>query len=232
MEIKKSDKANLENKKALFIQIGLIVALGVVICAFEHKTYDKKAEDMKLTQVVQQVDETVIQTKQDEPEPPKQEVQQQSTTEFTIVDNNVQLKNEFKIENFEQTDNTSGSVIIPKVEVATTTEDVSEETTIFQVVEQQASFPGGIGALNQYLAKNIQYPQQARQTGTQGKVYVTFVVERDGSITDIKILRDIGSGCGEEAIRVVKSMPRWQPAKQRGKVVRQQFNLPVNFTLQ
>lgn len=94
-----------------------------------------------------------------------------------------------------------------------------EEREIFTVVEQQATFPGGVKELNKYLAQNIKYPQQARETGTQGKVYLTFVVEKDGSITDIKILRDIGSGCGEEAIRVVKSMPRWTPAMQRGKKV-------------
>ena len=82
------------------------------------------------------------------------------------------------------------------------------------------------------MASNIKYPAQARETGTQGIVYVTFVVEKDGSITDIKVLRDIGSGCGEEAIRVVKMMPKWKPAKQRGKAVRQQFNLPVRFVLQ
>lgn len=230
MEVKKSDKANLEKTKALFLQVGLIVALTIVICAFEHKTYDKKEEAQKLTQVVQQVDETVIQTKQDEPEPPKQEVQQQSTTDFKIVDDNVQIKNEFKIETFENT--TNGDVFIPKVEVAQTQEVETEETQIFTVVESPAAYPGGVNALNQYLANNIKYPQQARETGTQGKVYLTFVVERDGSITDIKILRDIGSGCGDEAIRVVKAMPKWQPAKQRGKAVRMQFNLPVNFTLQ
>lgn len=82
-----------------------------------------------------------------------------------------------------------------------------------------------------FIKNNLKYPQQARETGTQGKVFVSFVVEKDGSLTDVKVLRDIGSGCGEEAVRVVKSMPKWQPAKQRGKPVRMQFNLPVAFTL-
>lgn len=233
MEVKKSDKANLENRKGLFVQVGLILALAIIILAFEHKSYDKKDTGLATTQVVQAVEETVIQTKQDEPEPPKQEeVQQQSTTDFKIVDDNQALKNEFKIENFANNTN-DNAYIPPKVEVAKVTETESEdEVKIFTVVEQQASFPGGFGELNKYLASHIQYPQQARQVGTQGKVWLTFVVERDGSITDIKIMRDIGSGCGEEAIRVVKTMPKWQPAKQRGKSVRQQFNLPVNFTLQ
>lgn len=230
MEAKKSEKANLENKKGLFLELGLIVALAIVIYAFEFKSYDKQEEDKQLTEAVSQVEEMVIQTQQEEPpEPPKQEVEL-SPTEFEIVDDNAVIEDEFKLQDFENV--TDGSLLTNTVEIKQELPEEEEEQPIFTVVEQQASFPGGPTKLYEYLAKNIKYPQQARETGTQGKVYLTFVVERDGSITDIKILRDIGSGCGEEAIRVVKSMPKWQPAKQRGKVVRQQFNLPVNFSLQ
>lgn len=230
MEAKKSEKANLENKKGLFLELGLIVALAIVIYAFEFKSYDKQEEDKQLTEAVSQVEEMVIQTQQEEPpEPPKQEVEL-SQTEFEIVDDNAVIEDEFKLQDFENV--TDGSLLTNTVEIKQELPEEEEEQPIFTVAEQQASFPGGPTKLYEYLAKNIKYPQQARETGTQGKVYLTFVVERDGSITDIKILRDIGSGCGEEAIRVVKSMPKWQPAKQRGKVVRQQFNLPVNFSLQ
>lgn len=230
MEAKKSEKANLENKKGLFLELGLIVALAIVIYAFEFKSYDKQEEDKQLTEAVSQVEEMVIQTQQEEPpEPPKQEVEL-SQTEFEIVDDNAVIEDEFKLQDFENV--TDGSLLTNTVEIKQELPEEEEEQPIFTVVEQQASFPGGPTKLYEYLAKNIKYPQQARETGTQGRVYLTFVVERDGSITDIKILRDIGSGCGEEAIRVVKSMPKWQPAKQRGKVVRQQFNLPVNFSLQ
>lgn len=230
MEAKKSEKANLENKKGLFLELGLIVALAIVIYAFEFKSYDKQEEDKQLTEAVSQVEEMVFQTQQEEPpEPPKQEVEL-SQTEFEIVDDNAVIEDEFKLQDFENV--TDGSLLTNTVEIKQELPEEEDEQPIFTVVEQQASFPGGPTKLYEYLAKNIKYPQQARETGTQGKVYLTFVVERDGSITDIKILRDIGSGCGEEAIRVVKSMPKWQPAKQRGKVVRQQFNLPVNFSLQ
>lgn len=102
---------------------------------------------------------------------------------------------------------------------------------VFTVVETDPEFPGGMEALYQYIANNIQYPQLARDNGIYGKVYLTFVIEKDGRITNIKILRDIGGGCGAEAVRVVKSMPRWTPGKQQGKPVRVQFNLPVNFNL-
>ncbi|MBO6117442.1 MAG: energy transducer TonB [Bacteroidales bacterium] len=229
MEAKKSEKANLENKKGLFLELGLIVALAIVLFAFEMKSYDKQESSIAMTEASMEVEEMVIQTQQDEPEPPKQEVEL-SQTEFEIVENDVEIKDEFKLENFDNI--TDGSLNVNTVEIKQEVVEDDEEREIFQVVEQTAMFPGGLQELNKYLAQNIKYPQQARETGTQGKVFLTFVVEKDGSITDIKVLRDIGSGCGEEAIRVVKSMPKWTPAKQRGKTVRQQFNLPVNFTLQ
>jgi protein TonB len=82
-----------------------------------------------------------------------------------------------------------------------------------------------------FLQDNIKYPQMARESGIQGTVYVTFVVERNGNVTDVKILRGIGGGCDEEAVRVVQNMPKWEPGKQRGKPVRVQFNMPIKFTL-
>lgn len=103
---------------------------------------------------------------------------------------------------------------------------------IFTVVEEQPSYPGGDEARMKFLIDNIKYPEEAKELGVQGKVFVTFVVEVDGSITDVRVLRGIGAGCDEEAIRVVKSMPKWVPGKQRGVPVRVQFNLPIKFTLQ
>lgn len=125
---------------------------------------------------------------------------------------------------------------IQKETTFTPTEAVSENIeknteTVFTVVEESAMFPGGQDELIKYLALNIQYPKQARVRGVEGLVYVSFVVEKDGSLTDIKLLRDIGSGCGQEALRVVKEMPKWRPAKLKGETVRMQFNLPVKFTL-
>ncbi|MCK9163518.1 MAG: energy transducer TonB [Bacteroidales bacterium] len=230
MELKKTDKANLENKKALFIQLGLVVALTVVIFAFEYKTYDTKESTIVQREAIQEVDEVVIATQEEAPPPPPEEIPQAETTEFEIIDDSKTIEREFNISSFQQTSNVSASVA--KVEIKIEEEEVQEEKVIFTVVEQEASFPGGIQKLNEYLGKSIKYPQQAKETGTKGRVMLTFVVERDGSITDIKVLRDIGSGCGEEAKRVVKEMPKWQPAKQRGKAVRQQFVLPVSFNLQ
>ncbi len=118
------------------------------------------------------------------------------------------------------------------IEVLSEIDDGVDDTLlVFSVVEDEAEFPGGIEALGKFLASNIKYPQGAKEEKITGKVIITFVVEKDGSINEIKILRDIGYGCAEEAKRVVKLMPKWKPAKQRGKAVRQQFVLPVSFNL-
>ncbi|HNW76320.1 MAG TPA: TonB family protein [Bacteroidales bacterium] len=106
------------------------------------------------------------------------------------------------------------------------------EAEIFTVVEEQPGYPGGEEGRMKYLKENIRYPEEAKELGIQGRVFVTFVVEVDGSITDVRVLRGIGGGCDEEAVRVVRGMPKWVPGKQRGVPVRVQFNLPIRFTLQ
>jgi protein TonB len=103
---------------------------------------------------------------------------------------------------------------------------------IFTVVEENPGYPGGDEARIKFLMENMKYPEEAKELGVQGKVFVTFVVEIDGSISNVRVLRGIGSGCDDEAVRVVKSMPKWIPGKQRGVPVRVQFNLPINFKLQ
>lgn len=120
---------------------------------------------------------------------------------------------------------------IPLVKGATVTEKVNDSSDVFQIVEEMPSFPGGDSARFAYLRNNINYPQTAREGRIQGTIYVTFVVERDGSITDIKILRGIGGGCDEEVIRLISMMPRWNPGRQRGKPVRVQFNMPIKYVL-
>jgi len=111
-------------------------------------------------------------------------------------------------------------------------EDEIEEKQIFTIVEKAPSFPGGDAARIKFMQDNIKYPQMAKESGIQGTVYITFVVERNGSVSKVKILRGIGGGCDEEAIRVVKAMPKWNAGKQRGKPVRVQFNMPIKFILQ
>ena len=122
-----------------------------------------------------------------------------------------------------------------EIKIEETKTQVIEEAPkaeIFTVVEEQPGYPGGDEARIRFLQENIKYPEEAKELGVQGKVFVTFVVEVDGSITDVRVLRGIGAGCDEEAIRVVRNMPKWVPGKQRGVPVRVQFNLPIKFTLQ
>ena len=115
--------------------------------------------------------------------------------------------------------------------VASEEEIVEEEEEVFTTIEDDPEFPGGLEAMMKFLADNIVYPQEAKDNKIEGRVFVSFVVEKDGSISNIRILRDIGSGCGAEVVRVVKLMPKWKPGMQKGKPVRVQFNLPVNFSL-
>ena len=118
-----------------------------------------------------------------------------------------------------------------EVEIIEEPEEEVVEEQIFTIVEEMPSFPGGEEELFKYLGKSIKYPQMAADAGISGVVYVTFVVDKDGKVKDAKVLRGIGGGCDEEAIRVVKAMPPWKPGKQRGKAVKVQYNLPIRFTL-
>jgi protein TonB len=226
MDQKKSQKADLENKKVIFRQIGLIIALAVMLFAFEYKSYDKEIVDLGTREVVDIPEEIIPITEQKvkppPPPPPKQVVK------INVVEDDVEVEDEIDID-VEADENTEIEEYIP-IEVEE--EESAEEQQIFMVVESMPAFPGGEVELHRYLAENIKYPQMAKESGIQGRVFVTFVVEKNGSVTDVKVLRGIGGGCDEEAIRVVKNMPKWTPGKQRGKPVRVQFNLPVKFTLQ
>lgn len=227
MELKKNPKADLEKRRGLYLEIGLVVALVAALVAFNVKSYDREAKEALEREAVLEEEEIIIQTDiQEPPPPPPPEVPEVTTVIEVVADD----KEDIKEVNFsaEVTDDTKNIEITP---VVVEKEEEEDEVTIFTVVENDPEFPGGMEALYKYLAQNIKYPQLARDNGITGKVYVTFVVERDGSIANPKVLRDIGGGCGQEAIRVVKSMPKWTPGKQRGKAVRVQFNLPVNFSL-
>ena len=226
MEEKKSPKANLENKKLMFIQIGMIISLLLAWMAFEHKSYDKREIDPSLLNRTVEVDEEMVEiTKQEEQKPQPVEVPKQ-TTQLEIVQDDVEVE-DIEI----NADVDQNEVIEEYVPVEVEEEEVQEQE-IFQIVEEMPAYPGGDQKLMEYVAKNIKYPQIARETGIQGRVFVGFVVEPDGSVSNVKVLRGIGGGCDEEAMRVVKSMPKWKPGKQRGKAVRVSYMLPVNFKLQ
>jgi len=227
MEAKKNPKADLENKKGLFLEVGLVVILVIALVAFNMKSYDNEKVEISQRTAIDEIDETIIQTAEDTPPPPPPETPE-VVTELTIVEDDAVIENELGI--VDMSEKTAVNEEVVQVVVEEEVEEVEEE--IFTVVENDPEFPGGMEALYKYLGTSIKYPALAKENNITGKVYVTFVVEKDGSIANPRILRDIGGGCGQEAIRVVKAMPKWTPGKQRGKAVRVQYNLPVSFVLQ
>ncbi len=210
------------------MEIGLVVILALALVAFNIKSYDKEVKEVNTRVAESEIDAEVLNTPPEElppPPPPEQEI---VATDLKVVENDEQPINEVGLINADDNANRAQETFV-KVEVKEEEEVVEEE--VFLVVEDDPEFPGGLSALSQYLASNIKYPQLAKENNITGKVFVSFVVEKDGSVGQVKILRDIGGGCGAEAVRVVKSMPKWKPGKQRGKPVRTQFNLPVDFSL-
>lgn len=224
MEAKKSPKADLETKRTVFVQIGLIIALSAMLVAFEYKTYDSEKIDLGGPQVAKIEEDLIEITNQNKPPPPP--APPATTTLINIVQDDVVVEDDISID-AEATQLTEIPTYVPVV----AEEEEVAEAEIFTVVEESPTFPGGDAARIQFLQENIKYPQIARESSIQGTVYVTFVVERTGKVTDVKILRGIGGGCDEEALRVIKAMPSWNPGKQRGKPVRVQFNMPIKFTL-
>jgi len=225
MEAKKTKKADLEPKKVIFMQIGLIFALAVVLLAFNYRSYES-GSTLNIQVRVDDTPEEIIpiteqKVKPPPPPPPKQ------VTVINIVKDDVVVEDDIEID-VEADQETVMDDFIPVFEE----EEEVVEMEIFTVVESMPGYPGGDAARMKFLQENIKYPQMARESGIQGTVYVTFVVETDGSVTDVRVLRGIGGGCDEEAIRVINMMPNWVAGKQRGKPVRVQFNMPIKFTLQ
>lgn len=221
MEPKKSPEADLEKKKGLFFQIGLLFSLAAVFIAFEWKTYETKLEGFGPLDVGA-IDEELPPITQQElkpPPPPPPPV-----VELEIVEDDVEIEEEVEILESEADQQT----VVADIPVFQ--EEVIEEPEIFTIVEEMPSFPGGDEGLIKYLNSNIKYPPMAKDAGIQGVVYVTFVIGPDGKVKDAKILRGV-RGLDDEALRVVKAMPSWKPGKQRGKSVSVQYNLPIRFTL-
>ena len=204
-----------------------MVALVASLVAFNIKSYDQEAVEVSQRTAIDEIEDVVIQTAEELPPPPPPETPE-ITTEITIVEDDVEIENELGIIDMGDNANQAQEAFVP---VAIEEDQVEEEEDIVIFVEEQPQFPGGEEALYTYLRDNIKYPQLARDNNITGKVFVQFVVEKDGSISNAKVMRDIGGGCGNEALRVVKSMPKWKPGKQQGRAVRAQFNLPVAFNL-
>lgn len=223
MEAKKTEKADLTKKTSLFFSIGLLVTMALVFMAFEWRDYEDSLVDLqgKNTNIFEEMLE-VPPTEQ--PPPPAPIIQQPQIVE---VPDEEEIKEDLNLKfDVEVTEETKvEEVIVAPVEEK---EDVDQ---IFSVVEESAEPRGGMPAFYKYVGEKIKYPAQARRMGVEGRVFVEFVVNRDGTIVDVKSIKGIGAGCDEEAVRIVQSAPAWKPGKQRGKPVRQKMVIPIIFKL-
>lgn len=229
MEIKKTPKADLENKKSTWLLVGYVIVLAFMFIAFEWTKRDIKIDTSQtITDLVFEEEIIPITEQPEQAAPPPPPAAPPIAETLTIVEDDADVE-ETTIATSEETNQ---AVEIKYVPVAVEEEE-PEEQTIFEVVEQMPEFPnGGMAGLMQYLSKNIKYPTIAQENGTQGRVTVQFVVNRDGSIVDAKVLRGVDPYLDKEAIRVISSMPKWKPGMQRGKAVRVKYTVPVMFRLQ
>ena len=229
MEIKKTPKADLENKKSTWLLVGYVIVLAFMFIAFEWTKRDIKIDTSQaITDLVVEEEIIPITEQPEQAAPPPPPAAPPIAETLTIVEDDADVE-ETTIATSEETNQ---AVEIKYVPVAVEEEE-PEEQTIFEVVEQMPEFPnGGMAGLMQYLSKNIKYPTIAQENGTQGRVTVQFVVNRDGSIVDAKVLRGVDPYLDKEAIRVISSMPKWKPGMQRGKAVRVKYTVPVMFRLQ
>lgn len=223
MEAKKTPKADLTKKTGMFLNLGLALAVGATLAAFEWKSYDGGALK-DLGQVTDNFEELIDIPITEQPPPPPPPVEQPIIEE---IPDEVEIEEKIEV-NFD-VDVKEETVIKEVVIAEAPVEEKADE--IFDVVETQPNPPGGMSGWNQYLSKNLKYPTQARRMGIEGTVIVVFVVNTDGSIQDVDVLRGIGGGCDEEAVRVVSSAPKWEPGKQRGRPVRTRMRLPIRFKL-
>lgn len=223
MELKKTEKADLGNKGGLLFNVGLVLSLLIIITAFEWKSFDDGSL-VDLGSVSDDFEEMIEVPPTDIPPPPPPKIQ---LPEIVEVPDEEEIEDEIKVEfDVEITDNTVIEELI--ISDAPDEEDFDQ---IFLVVEETATPKGGMAAFYEYVQKKMKYPAQARRMGIEGRVFVEFVVNKDGSISDVKYIRGIGAGCDEEAVRVIQSAPPWNPGKQRGKAVKQRMVLPIQFQL-
>ena len=230
MEVKKSPKADLENKKSTWLLIGYVIVLAFMFVSFEWTKRDVKIDmSQAVADLVFEEEIEIPITEQPEmatPPPPPEAPAIVET--LTIVDDDMDIEST-EIASSEETGQAVEIAYVPP----TVEEEDAEEQEIFEVVEQMPEFPnGGMAGLMQFLSKNIKYPTIAQENGTQGRVTVQFVVNADGSIVDAKVIRGVDPYLDKEALRVINSMPKWKPGMQRGKAVRVKYTVPVMFRLQ
>ena len=228
MEVKKTEKANLENRRLLFTEIGLVLALLLVWGAFSYGTKEKKLADLGSEDAAVEVEDMVPITQETPPPPPEAPQVPVLSDQIDIVEDDIKVEDNFmSLED----DANLGVEIMDYVEEVKE-EVVEEEAIPFQLVEEKPSFNGGdANEFSKWVNSKLVYPEIAKENGVQGRVTLQFTVEKDGSVTNVKVLRGVDSSLDKEAVRVVQSSPKWKPGKQRDRAVKVTYTFPVIFQL-
>ena len=227
-EVKKSPKANIDALKLTSILMGMVVGISVLFFAFEWSSKTKKLDESIIVQDVLAEEEIEITRRDPAPPPPPPPPAPETPEIIQVVEEKVETRIEINTE--DDASKRQMETFVPPPPPKPKVEEETEE--IFVVVEEQPEFPGGNAAMMKFLSDNIKYPVIAQENGIQGRVITNFVVERDGSITDVQVVRGVDPSLDKEAVRVIQSMPKWKPGKQRGSAVRVRFTLPDVFPLQ
>ena len=227
MEVKKSQKADLENKRGLFLEIGLALTLAIVFLAFEWRVDTSEANVLETEQEIQAEEEIIPITRQEPVKPPPPPPPAPKVADvLNIVDNDEEIDDELEIEDSEADMDED-----IEIQVVEETEE-EDEQQVFVIVEDMPEFPGGDIELQKWIARAVKYPVIAQENGITGRVYVGFVVNKVGAIENVKIMRGVDPSLDKEAVRVINKMPKWKPGKQRGKAVKVSYTVPINFQLQ
>ena len=247
-------ETGMRNIKSMLLVFAVIIAImaGVAAKVAIENAFPKKVAietDVELTKLAEKKEVKVEKKAPVKVEEQKVVEKVKSSVKFTppVIKKDDEVKPEEELKSQEDlnktntaigsfdvkgNDETGGEVLKAKEVIAQPEPPKEEETKVFDVVEVMPTFPGGQGALFEWLSKNIKYPVVAEENGVQGRVIVTFVVERNGSITDVQVAKSVDPSLDKEAVRVVKAMPHWIPGKQNGSAVRVKFTVPVTFRLQ
>lgn len=228
MEIKKKPKADLENRRTLYTEIGLVVALLVVWGAFSYSTKEKAVASLGEDTQVVEVEDMVPITQETPPPPPEAPKIPVLSDQIDIVEDDIKVDDNFmSLED----DANLGVEIMDYVEEVKE-EVVEEEAIPFQLVEEKPSFNGGdANEFSKWVNSKLQYPEIAKENGVQGRVTLQFTVNPDGSVSNVKVLRGVDSSLDKEAVRVVSMSPKWKPGKQRDRAVKVTYTFPVIFQL-
>ena len=225
METKKSPKASLENKRVLFAEIGMVVALLAVLGAFSYSTRERTVASLMKDVVIDDVIEQVPVTMETPPPPPAVSMPVISD-EIEIVDNNIEVNDFFSIEDTKVEFEIRDYVEEVKEEV------IEDETIDFVFVEDKPTFRGeDANTFSAWVAQQLVYPEIAKEHGVQGRVILQFTVLRDGSLGNVKVLRGVDASLDKEAVRVVSKSPKWEPGRQRDRAVNVTYTFPVIFQL-